>query len=393
MSTRWKTLAVLLLVTVFASSAVFGGDLARVRSLVEDGRPKEALRDLDQHLEEFPVDPEAMFLRALLLAESQREREARGIFEEVSGLRPDRPEPLNNLAVIQAALGDYEGAVETLKAALRTDAAYRTAYENLTKIYGQLASEAYSRALSVDGAHDRSSLELVLLSDMVLPEAAPIRVARAPLRPLPSMEDAVSAAMAESQPAERPIDADRLPDEREEVAAVSTDEPLVEVAQISATPDGEVAAAMRVGSDPDALPPVEAEVEEAGRSKVEVEAEPAELAAVVEAWARAWSEQRVEDYLYFYSQGFVPLGGMSREEWQELRRVRVAAPEYVKVSVAFLDFESSESAGGSAGGSDRALVRFNQSYESDAFGDVVTKTLELVREGGVWKIVKESVDS
>jgi len=393
MSTRWKTLAVLLLVTVFASSAVFGGDLARVRSLVEDGRPKEALRDLDQHLEEFPVDPEAMFLRALLLAESQREREARGIFEEVSGLRPDRPEPLNNLAVIQAALGDYEGAVETLKAALRTDAAYRTAYENLTKIYGQLASEAYSRALSDDGAHDRSSLELVLLSDMVLPEAAPIRVARAPLRPLPSMEDAVSAAMAESQPAERPIDADRLPDEREEVAAVSTDEPLVEVAQIPATPDGEVAAAMRVGRDPDALPPVEAEVEEVGRSKVEVEAEPAELAALVEAWARAWSEQRVEDYLYFYSQGFVPLGGMSREEWQELRRVRVAAPEYVKVSVAFLDFESSESAGGSAGGSDRALVRFNQSYESDAFGDVVTKTLELVREGGVWKIVKESVDS
>ena len=383
----------LLLVTVFASSAVFGGDLARVRSLVEDGRPKEALRDLDQHLEEFPVDPEAMFLRALLLAESQREREARGIFEEVSGLRPDRPEPLNNLAVIQAALGDYEGAVETLKAALRTDAAYRTAYENLTKIYGQLASEAYSRALSDDGAHDRSSLELVLLSDMVLPEAAPIRVARAPLRPLPSMEDAVSAAMAESQPAERPIDADRLPDEREEVAAVSTDEPLVEVAQIPATPDGEVAAAMRVGRDPDALPPVEAEVEEVGRSKVEVEAEPAELAALVEAWARAWSEQRVEDYLYFYSQGFVPLGGMSRDEWQELRRVRVAAPEYVKVSVAFLDFESSESAGGSAGGSDRALVRFNQSYESDAFGDVVTKTLELVREGGVWKIVKESVDS
>ena len=393
MSTRWKTLAVLLLVTVFASSAVFGGDLARVRSLVEDGRPKEALRDLDQHLEEFPVDPEAMFLRALLLAESQREREARGIFEEVSGLRPDRPEPLNNLAVIQAALGDYEGAVETLKAALRTDAAYRTAYENLTKIYGQLASEAYSRALSDDGAHDRSSLELVLLSDMVLPEAAPIRVARAPLRPLPSMEDAVSAAMAESQPAERPIDADRLPDEREEVAAVSTDEPLVEVAQIPATPDGAIEAATRERRDPDALPRVRAEDQSAGRSKVGVEAEPAELAALVEAWARAWSEQRVEDYLYFYSQGFVSLGGMSREEWQELRRVRVAAPEYVKVSVAFLDFESSESAGGSAGGSDRALVRFNQSYESDAFGDVVTKTLELVREGGVWKIVKESVDS
>lgn len=390
---RWRTLAVLLPVTVFASSAVFAGDLARVRSLVEDGRPEEALTDLDRHLEEFPVDPEAMFLRALLLAESQREGEARGIFEEVSGLRPDRPEPLNNLAVIQAALGDYDGAVETLKAALRTHAAYRTAYENLTRIYGQLASEAYSRALNVDGAHDRSSLELVLLSDMVLPEVAPIRVELAGGKPLPSKADAASAAMTEPQPAERAVDADRLPGEAEEAAVVSTDEPLVEVAQIPATRDRVVESAMKEGRDADALPSVRAEDKSAGRSKVGVEAEPAELAALVEAWARAWSEQRVEAYLYFYSQGFVPLGDMSRDEWQELRRVRVAAPGYVKVSVAFLDFESGESAGGSAGGSDRALVRFNQSYESDTFGDVVTKTLELVREGGVWKIAKESVDS
>ena len=84
---------------------------------------------------------------------------------------------------------------------------------------------------------------------------------------------------------------------------------------------------------------------------------------------------------------------MSRDEWDRLRRVRVAASDYVKVSVAFLDFESGESADGSADGSDSALVRFNQSYESDTFSDVVTKTLELVRENGVWKIVRESVES
>ncbi len=347
---RWKTLAVLLPVTVFGSFAVFGGDLERVRSLVEEGRSKEALTNLEEHLEQFPVDPEAMFLRALLLAESQREGEARGIFEAVSGLRPDRPEPLNNLAVIQAAMGDYDGAVETLKEALRTHPAYRTAYENLTKIYGQLASEAYSRALSVDAAHERSSLELVLLSDMVLSDAAPVRVAQIP-----------------------------------------TEDPMAGVVESPAMPDEPVEAVVADGRDADALAPVGAEDESTGRAKVE--AETAELAALVEAWARAWSGQRVEDYLYFYSQSFVPSGGRSRDEWQQLRRARVAAPEYVKVSVAFLDFESGESAGGSAGGSDRALVRFNQSYESPTFSDVVTKTFELVRESGVWKIVKESVDS
>jgi tetratricopeptide (TPR) repeat protein len=358
---RWKLPATLLSALVMSSSMAWGADLSQVRSLVEQGRTREALSDLDRHLAKHPVDPEAMFLRGFVLTEIQREKEARQAFEEVSDLRPDRPEPLNNLAVIQAAAGDYDGAVETLKEALRTHPAYRTAYENLTKIYGQLASEAYSRALRVDGAHDRSALELVLLSDMVLETSAPMLVAEVSERAQPAPTSAATRAAAEKSPA-----------------------PAVPSSAPAGTPDEAIEAAVlrsREAADASA-----ASTAPAGRSESPSDASgPSELATVVESWAQAWSEQRVDDYLGFYGSDFEPTGDLGREQWQQQRRERLAAPRYVKVTVAFLDFERPSS--------DRALVRFNQSYESDTFSDVVTKTLELVRREGAWKIVRETVDS
>ncbi|MCP4204781.1 MAG: tetratricopeptide repeat protein [bacterium] len=374
---RWKTLAALPLAIVIASPFALAADLGRVRSLAEAGQPEAALADVDEHLEESPVDPEAMFLRALLLAEMQRQDEAREVFEEVAGLRPDRPEPLNNLAVLQAAMGDYDAAVETLKEALGTHPAYRTAYENLTKIYGQLASEAYSRALSVDDAHDRSSVELVLMSEMVLPETEPVQVAHTPIEPLPSAADAGSMA----PPLEMEADTDEAVAEAD-MAVEPAAESVTAAGEAPVTPDRAIEEALRQGRDLDSEPAV---MESSSEAMGETVAESGELAALVGAWARAWSEQRVEDYLYFYSEGFQPEGDMSRDDWEQLRRARVAAPEFVKVSVAILDFEASEP--------ERVLVRFNQSYESSTFSDVVTKTLELVRENGDWKIARESVDS
>ncbi len=404
---RWKTLAVLLPVGLLSVQAATAADLAEIRSLIDQGRSDEALVGLEEHLDESPVDPEAMFLRGLLLAETQHESEAMEVFEEISGLRPDRPEPLNNLAVIQAANGDYEAAVETLKEALRTHPAYRTAYENLTKIYGQLASEAYSRALSVEQAHTRSAVELVLVSDMEIPEAAVVRIAEAqppgmPAEPLPVALDAIEpeepAAKVPSpqepaesavgmKPAAEPVGEPAAEIASEAGSGMEPQAPMESEVGEAASPDEAIAEALaQTESVEDSGSEEPATAEEALEpGPAEAAARPGELANLVEAWARAWSEQRVEDYLYFYGRDFAPPGELSREDWNDQRRARLSSPEFVRVSVAFLDFES--------GAPDQATVRFNQSYESNTFSDVVTKTLELVREGGEWKIVKETVDS
>lgn len=100
-------------------------------------------------------------------------------------------------------------------------------------------------------------------------------------------------------------------------------------------------------------------------------------------WARAWSQQRVEDYLSFYSSSFTPIG-MSREDWAVQRRQRVASPRSITVELSNLEVQ--------LGSSGAAWVRFLQSYQSETFADRVGKVLELHWDGSGWKIVSEKVE-
>lgn len=109
-----------------------------------------------------------------------------------------------------------------------------------------------------------------------------------------------------------------------------------------------------------------------------------DVMALLEAWSRAWSEQRVEEYLSFYSSAFEPPGGLGRAEWESQRRERLTRPTRIEVLVALVGLVEGEG--------DRLEVDFVQSYESDRFSDVVVKTLELVREGGAWKIAAERTE-
>ncbi len=113
----------------------------------------------------------------------------------------------------------------------------------------------------------------------------------------------------------------------------------------------------------------------------------ADLAAIetmVQAWARAWSEQRVDDYLGFYSSAFRPPGGMGRGAWQAERRRRLTGPRRITVEVSSLGVRPVEPG--------RASVRFTQRYESETYGDRVVKRLELWWEDGGWRILEERVE-
>ena len=130
-----------------AASADDSAELEAARSLAAQGDPAAALSVVEEPLAADAEMPEALFLQGVLLVELRRADEARAVFERLIEVEPDLPEPYNNLAVIEAAAGDYESAVKTLRRALQTHASYRTADAALTEIYTQLASEAYSQAL------------------------------------------------------------------------------------------------------------------------------------------------------------------------------------------------------------------------------------------------------
>ena len=70
--------------------------------------------------------------------------------------------------------------------------------------------------------------------------------------------------------------------------------------------------------------------------------------------------------------------------WEELRRRRLAAPRYIRISLALLEVERPAPG--------RAVARFVQSYESDRFSDTVTKALEMAHTDAGWRIVSERVE-
>lgn len=104
--------------------------------------------------------------------------------------------------------------------------------------------------------------------------------------------------------------------------------------------------------------------------------------AMVEGWADAWSKQAVGAYLAYYSDEFTPAGNLTREEWANVRRERLQAPDFIRIGIDSpqVRFENAS----------RAVVRFRQSYQSDSYSDQVVKRLELVNEGGNWKIRRET---
>ncbi|MCP4203995.1 MAG: SH3 domain-containing protein [bacterium] len=110
--------------------------------------------------------------------------------------------------------------------------------------------------------------------------------------------------------------------------------------------------------------------------------EPTDLEAFVRVWARAWSEQRVDDYLSCYAASFIPPLGMSRADWSSLRRERLTSPEFIEIELTNFSTRID--------GPDRATVSFDQDYRSDTFRDRVGKTLELIREGDRWRILEET---
>ena len=159
--------------------------------------------------------------------------------------------------------------------------------------------------------------------------------------------------------------------------------PIAPVAADTASAEAETVAL----AEPDPVAPVEtpAAGPVSASRQPEVVADPkTEILSSVEGWARAWSEQRVDDYLSFYARGFRPPEGKSRRQWEADRRPRVLAPRFIDVQLSELEILSMNAG--------RAEVKLRQRYRSDQHNIAGTKFLELVRDDGRWKIVSERIE-
>src|SRR6476661_8731523 len=159
-------------------------DVQDAAKLLKAGQHKQALERVNKALAAKPRDPQARFLKGLILTEQGNSKEAIEIFTKLTQDYPELPEPYNNLAVIYASQGQYEKARGALEQSIRTHPSYATAYENLGDVYARLASQAYDKALQLDSANTGAQNKLSLARELVAPAVAtakpPVVIAQKP---------------------------------------------------------------------------------------------------------------------------------------------------------------------------------------------------------------------
>ncbi|MCK9984140.1 MAG: hypothetical protein AzoDbin1_00612 [Azoarcus sp.] len=359
-------------------------NVAQIQSLVNQGQHAQALAMADRVLAGNAKEPQARFLKGIALTELNRQDEAVAVFQKLTEDFPELPEPYNNLAVLYAQQRQYDKARAALEMAIRTHPSYATAHENLGDVYARLASQAYDKALQLDSANTAAQSKLALIREMMssgsrtrvtgqggqsrtaaasapaaipvpAPAAAPAAVAGAPA---PSTPAPVAPAAATTAPAAKPA------------APVAAPAPAAASTAPVASP------APAAAPTPRPAAPEPATVAAAG-SNAEREA-----LQTVEAWAKAWSRKDVKTYLGFYDKEFRTPGGVSRKAWEDEREQRVGKPGRIAVDIEKPDAKVD---------GEVATVRFRQNYESAGFTSSTTKTLELVKRNGSWRIRQERV--
>jgi tetratricopeptide (TPR) repeat protein len=247
-------------------------DVQDASKLLKAGQHQQALERVNKVLATKPRDPQARFLKGLILTEQGKTQEAIQVFTQLTKDHPELPEPYNNLAVIYASQGQYDKARIALEQSIRTHPSYATAYENLGDVYAKLASQAYNKALQIDSSNTGAQNKLSLVRDLVGgPAPAP-----------------VAAAPAAKEPTKPPVlVAEKAPEKVEKPAA--------------AAPAADAAA---------------------------------EVLKAVNAWAEAWSRKDADAYLSHYAKDFDPPGKQSRTDWEKSRRSRIDAPKSISVSIA-----------------------------------------------------------
>jgi len=325
----------LLVAALCAAAPARADDLQDASRLLKAGQAQQALERVNRVLASRKNDPQARFLKGVILTEQGNTREAIDIFTKLTQDYPDLPEPYNNLAVIFAGQGQYDKARETLEKSIRTHPSYATAYENLGDVYAKLASQAYGKALQLDASNTGAQNKLSLVRELVGP-APQTQVAQA-------KEPAKPPVAPQKPAAEKPKPAAEKPKPAAEKPKPAPGKP-VPVADASA-----------------------------------------EVLKAANGWADAWSRKDADAYLAFYAKDFRTPGKESRAAWEKTRRARIAAPKSIAVSIASPKVTMQ--------GNDQASVSFRQTYRSDVFKGTSSKTLVMVKSDGRWQIREEKSGS
>ncbi|WP_411879023.1 tetratricopeptide repeat protein [Polaromonas sp. YR568] len=336
-------LRMLVVAAALSVSVAHADDYADVSRLMRAGQLPEALAKVDQYLATKPRDPQMRFFKGVIQTETGKTNEAIATFTKITEDYPELPEPYNNMAVLYAGQSQFDKARAALEMAIRTNPSYATAHENLGDVYARLASQAYSKALQLDGGNAAVPPKLALIRNLF--SADPKAQPQAAAKPAAGAQASgpVTAAAPAPAPAAKPAPA----------------------APAAAAPAATPAAP--------AAPAAPATPAATGAEK--------EVEAAVKGWAQAWSNKDMSGYLGSYGPNFDPPGKQARKAWEEDRRARIVGKSKINVKLSSLAISVQGA---------KATARFKQDYSADSLNISSRKTLDLAKVGDRWVIVKES---
>ena len=351
-SPRFAVCLLSLLLTSFLAGKAWADEFSDVVQLSREGKFAEALAKAEVYLSSRPKDAQMRLLKGLVQRDAGKPADAISTFMRMNEDFPELPEPYNNLGVIYADQNQLDKARTAFEMALRTNPSYSTAHENLADVYGRLSSAAYNKALQIDLSNAAVAPKLALVRQIItlnptklsaaqlaaLPKAQPAPVA-------PATQVAIAAPKASPEPAPK---------------AAPMPEPAVKPAREPAP---------KVRKPVDDAPLVDTTANR-------------EVEQAVQRWATAWGDKDLTGYFAAYGRDFDPAGKQSRNAWEDERRARIEGK--ANISIQLTDVQTLVRG-------NTALVKFRQNYRANGIAISSRKTLEMVRQGDNWKIIREAV--
>ncbi|MCL2297583.1 MAG: tetratricopeptide repeat protein [Proteobacteria bacterium] len=152
--------------------ARYEAQMKTLRAQIDAQKWQEALATAEAMNKERPREPQARFLKTLVLTELGRDEEAKRELLALVSDYPELPEPRNNLATLYAKKGEYDLARRELELALTAVPDYGIAHANLADLYLQQAMEHYRRAAAL-AKNSKDSKAFLARADAVQTLLAP----------------------------------------------------------------------------------------------------------------------------------------------------------------------------------------------------------------------------
>lgn len=351
------------ILSIFTSLNAFAlANPSAIEDLILKGNPKQALIELEKQKKEFnPVDYGILKSSALITLRNFKESE--DILTPLYKADPNNGIIANNYAAALWGQGKKDLARKVLeKNLIGTSPAYRS----LRKMYVELASESYAKALN--GKIYEPKVEILAATKVGVDIERVTEVKPAPVPP-PTV---LAQAKTGSELGGSDGSASRS---RGNEGSLGAKPELRADTKSDARVDTRVDSRVDVKSEKAPVSPA---------PPLPAPAASPEFIAVentINQWATAWSKKNIDGYLGAYSTNFVPSDNLSYAAWKEQRRQRVTKPGPITVQA---DIINKTYAG------KNIIVTIRQKYTSTNLKSNSVKYLEFTNEQGKWHIVRES---